>query len=173
MAVLGDGIQSCWCEAQYANARVGVLGFTPTGLNTVTQNGHSSYHALDFTVTRRVGNLFIQSAYTFSKSIDNNSGDGNPPGTQDLGNSGSNNLDTRTLRALRSEEHTSELQSRLHLVCRLLLEKKKNTHPRHRIVIAMCSCSHTDNGAYTAPSGSRNHDARIRICSPARTTKRL
>src|SRR2546429_7202553 len=28
---------------------------------------------------------------------------------------------------LRSEEHTSELQSRLHLVCRLLLEKK-NTH---------------------------------------------
>src|SRR5216684_8702356 len=27
----------------------------------------------------------------------------------------------------RSEEHTSELQSRLHLVCRLLLEKKKQT----------------------------------------------
>src|SRR2546429_4429519 len=27
----------------------------------------------------------------------------------------------------RSEEHTSELQSRLHLVCRLLLEKKKYT----------------------------------------------
>src|SRR3989449_7235115 len=27
----------------------------------------------------------------------------------------------------RSEEHTSELQSRLHLVCRLLLEKKKHT----------------------------------------------
>src|SRR5207253_9513980 len=29
------------------------------------------------------------------------------------------------LRAARSEEHTSELQSRGHLVCRLLLEKKK------------------------------------------------
>src|SRR5690554_7437576 len=28
----------------------------------------------------------------------------------------------------RSEEHTSELQSRPHLVCRLLLEKKKNKH---------------------------------------------
>src|SRR2546422_6826025 len=28
-------------------------------------------------------------------------------------------------RLVRSEEHTSELQSRLHLVCRLLLEKKK------------------------------------------------
>src|SRR2546429_6743616 len=31
---------------------------------------------------------------------------------------------------VRSEEHTSELQSRLHLVCRLLLEKKK--HVRYR-----------------------------------------
>src|SRR2546422_5783936 len=30
--------------------------------------------------------------------------------------------------AKRSEEHTSELQSRLHLVCRLLLEKKKQNH---------------------------------------------
>src|SRR2546429_10005743 len=29
----------------------------------------------------------------------------------------------------RSEEHTSELQSRLHLVCRLLLEKKKTDFP--------------------------------------------
>src|SRR2546429_3049374 len=35
--------------------------------------------------------------------------------------------------ASRSEEHTSELQSRLHLVCRLLLEKKKkkNNNPPH------------------------------------------
>src|SRR5438067_1608556 len=31
--------------------------------------------------------------------------------------------------ALRSEEHTSELQSRFDLVCRLLLEKKKKKHP--------------------------------------------
>src|SRR2546422_7112009 len=31
----------------------------------------------------------------------------------------------------RSEEHTSELQSRLHLVCRLLLEKKKKQAARH------------------------------------------
>src|SRR6476661_10503696 len=31
-------------------------------------------------------------------------------------------------RQLRSEEHTSELQSHLNLVCRLLLEKKKNTY---------------------------------------------
>src|SRR2546422_7674956 len=32
--------------------------------------------------------------------------------------------------ATRSEEHTSELQSRLHLVCRLLLEKKKRRQER-------------------------------------------
>src|SRR2546422_10703331 len=31
----------------------------------------------------------------------------------------------KSLSSSRSEEHTSELQSRLHLVCRLLLEKKK------------------------------------------------
>src|SRR2546422_3066879 len=31
----------------------------------------------------------------------------------------------------RSEEHTSELQSRLHLVCRLLLEKKNRGSPDH------------------------------------------
>src|SRR2546422_1549342 len=34
---------------------------------------------------------------------------------------------------LRSEEHTSELQSRLHLVCRLLLEKKKNNRQPQRL----------------------------------------
>src|SRR2546422_2374063 len=33
----------------------------------------------------------------------------------------------------RSEEHTSELQSRLHLVCRLLLEKKKKKKKNERI----------------------------------------
>src|SRR2546422_4275394 len=34
-------------------------------------------------------------------------------------------LQNQSQTCLRSEEHTSELQSRLHLVCRLLLEKKK------------------------------------------------
>src|SRR5437870_8582499 len=36
----------------------------------------------------------------------------------------------RGLRCRRSEEHTSELQSRGHLVCRLLLEKKKKRDKR-------------------------------------------
>src|SRR5690554_7479191 len=41
-----------------------------------------------------------------------------------------------TLKVFRSEEHTSELQSRPHLVCRLLLEKKKPSLRAHVPVIA-------------------------------------
>src|SRR2546422_827260 len=40
---------------------------------------------------------------------------------------------TLTVGVTRSEEHTSELQSRLHLVCRLLLEKKKKKRRRQSI----------------------------------------
>src|SRR2546429_4177388 len=36
---------------------------------------------------------------------------------------------------LRSEEHTSELQSRLHLVCRLLLEKKKHLDTTRKVLV--------------------------------------
>src|SRR5579864_7588233 len=36
--------------------------------------------------------------------------------------------------SLRSEEHTSELQSHVNLVCRLLLEKKKKTELRHLLI---------------------------------------
>src|SRR2546429_7173253 len=42
----------------------------------------------------------------------------------------------------RSEEHTSELQSRLHLVCRLLLEKKKQNNVRHSTPAR--TCRHSD-----------------------------
>src|SRR5438874_6646092 len=51
---------------------------------------------------------------------------------------------------LRSEEHTSELQSRRDLVCRLLLEKKK-TPPRtqHKPPVQPCSSSQL----YTRPVG--------------------
>src|SRR5436305_11947633 len=48
----------------------------------------------------------------------------------------------------RSEEHTSELQSRPHLVCRLLLEKKKNskiTYP-HRFTQYEHHCFHLSPG---------------------------
>src|SRR2546422_5652182 len=48
----------------------------------------------------------------------------------------------KQLEAARSEEHTSELQSRLHLVCRLLLEKKKLPA---RAMQAQCSPDNTLN----------------------------
>src|SRR3712207_8823070 len=41
---------------------------------------------------------------------------------------------------IRSEEHTSELQSRQYLVCRLLLEKKKKLSSS---LASFCCCSHT------------------------------
>src|SRR2546429_4548132 len=53
--------------------------------------------------------------------------------------------DPRTPSCHRSEEHTSELQSRLHLVCRLLLEKKKKqdpvcqTCPLHATTARLCT----------------------------------
>src|SRR2546422_5385634 len=46
----------------------------------------------------------------------------------------------------RSEEHTSELQSRLHLVCRLLLEKKKKNNNHTQLSNNNCSSyQHTHN----------------------------
>jgi Carboxypeptidase regulatory-like domain/TonB dependent receptor len=69
------------------NARAGVLGFSPGGgLNEVTELGHSTYNAFVFTVNRRAGNLFLQAAYTYSRSIDNYSGSA----TQDLGGGSGN-----------------------------------------------------------------------------------
>src|SRR5947209_15403848 len=50
----------------------------------------------------------------------------------------------RVRRAARSEEHTSELQSRQYLVCRLLLEKKKKSKKRKKTKEkSQCSSSHT------------------------------
>src|SRR2546422_1177356 len=43
----------------------------------------------------------------------------------------------------RSEEHTSELQSRLHLVCRLLLEKKKKKKTER--IVSKKQCDESDN----------------------------
>src|SRR5256884_4109653 len=69
------------------------------------------------------------------------------------------------LKFRRSEEHTSELQSRLHLVCRLLLEKKKENderpaEPPARIRQTPVRC-HT--AAHATDPGGHGHDA---DCSP-------
>src|SRR5258707_9252675 len=57
---------------------------------------------------------------------------------------------------VRSEEHTSELQSRQYLVCRLLLEKKKKVHTnqhipyRHRLIPSQ-RIIHYHNARHTQP----------------------
>src|SRR5204863_6161618 len=51
----------------------------------------------------------------------------------------------RTARAPRSEEHTSELQSRRDLVCRLLLEKKKK---KHKFSLRRAASLHHVKGKY-------------------------
>src|SRR5439155_24739217 len=52
-------------------------------------------------------------------------------------------------RGFRSEEHTSELQSRGQLVCRLLLEKKNATAPRARLSVAWYGGGTRRNAAAT------------------------
>src|SRR2546422_6184589 len=60
--------------------------------------------------------------------------DGRPPqSAPEPPAAGTHALPARSGCGRRSEEHTSELQSRLHLVCRLLLEKKKTTAVPRRI----------------------------------------
>src|SRR2546429_5512266 len=54
---------------------------------------------------------------------------------QPIGHQRLRRLPRRWSDAGRSEEHTSELQSRLHLVCRLLLEKKKN---KQTVTVRVC-----------------------------------
>src|SRR5256885_10968465 len=49
--------------------------------------------------------------------------------------------DGKAIWKTRSEEHTSELQSPCNLVCRLLLEKKKNSNSR---ILPLKSLTHTD-----------------------------
>src|SRR5260370_21717609 len=55
---------------------------------------------------------------------------------------------TQTAACNRSEEHTSELQSHLNLVCRLLLEKKKKKKTRQE---AHCVCEPEARQQYRSP----------------------
>src|SRR3712207_7228740 len=63
-----------------------------------------------------------------------------PPRTHRCGDRSSNpnslSAASGVCRGSRSEEHTSELQSRQYLVCRLLLEKKQKYHPNHSLPLS-------------------------------------
>src|SRR2546429_4654452 len=74
-------------------------------------------------------------------------------------------------RGSRSEEHTSELQSRLHLVCRLLLEKKKSISFTCSLDIPRCDF-HRSAGLTSSTSGMR-HPATTEPSLTSRTRPRL
>src|SRR5258707_732381 len=64
----------------------------------------------------------------------------------------------------RSEEHTSELQSRQYLVCRLLLEKKNHTkYPRRAIMLTLLFLNHLRYGLWHAFAKRRQHILLARI----------
>src|SRR2546427_5001174 len=78
---------------------------------------------------RPCGRLGIGSSFPFSPCIE-----GEPRSSQDPQGLFAAGPATPKLAGRRSEEHTSELQSQSNLVCRLLLEKKKQNR--------RCRCSH-------------------------------
>src|SRR5438309_8100889 len=59
--------------------------------------------------------------------------------------------------ACRSEEHTSELQSQFHLVCRLLLEKKKNSGRRRNRHVCRSACGESGRRASAGRKYCRSH----------------
>src|SRR5437764_10734625 len=65
-------------------------------------------------------------------------------------------LPTSGQRANRSEEHTSELQSPMYLVCRLLLEKKKKKKQR-TIQNRYSTKSTSDTGSHLLPKNAISH----------------
>src|SRR2546422_3220147 len=76
----------------------------------------------------------------------------------------------------RSEEHTSELQSRLHLVCRLLLEKKKHSRRDELIREDIATDRGTRKGGgrprASAHGPLREHYRRNRLCGSTRNHTR-
>src|SRR3989449_4865979 len=64
---------------------------------------------------------------------------------------------SRTACRGRSEEHTSELQSRLHLVCRLLLEKKKKKEQTTSRTVNVRNTAHTTSNAVRTPARGLSH----------------
>src|SRR5258708_16109517 len=78
-----------------------------------------SLHAIQDPAFHRVGRGPLRLPARRARGGEHHAALGVQPHPRDRGAEG--------LRSRRSEEHTSELQSPDHLVCRLLLEKKKNT----------------------------------------------
>src|SRR3712207_7464829 len=89
---------------------------------TTLFRSHEQMHAVVHGVRDRLGHLDLAGPLLAAERLDG----------------GREHLAHRTLEhgRIRSEEHTSELQSRQYLVCRLLLEKKKKKQHRNNLVLS-------------------------------------
>src|SRR5260370_22610158 len=74
-------------------------------------------------------------------------------------------------RLLRSEEHTSELQSHLNLVCRLLLEKKKNTPNTSHSSTVVWATNPTERRNHHRPRHHRRNVRPVAIHVPSSATR--
>jgi hypothetical protein len=72
-----DGTQYTITQNTVANApaRSRVLGLGPAGMQFFGNDADSHYHSLQATLSRRIKHLYFQAAYTYSKSMDDNSSD--------------------------------------------------------------------------------------------------
>src|SRR3989449_2810827 len=109
-----------------------VVAITPDGARFFTEAGeveHKEVEPIDWddesAVKGGYETFMLKEIYEQPEAVRETIGDRARRGKLVLEGIGLNELEIQNLR--RSEEHTSELQSRLHLVCRLLLEKKNNT----------------------------------------------
>src|SRR5256885_8920338 len=93
------------------------------------------------TATTEIYTLSLHDALPISSSRSRSSG--SIPGRSAPCTSATSSRSTCAARAPRSEEHTSELQSPCNLVCRLLLEKKKNQHDSESNGMDRSRCRHS------------------------------
>src|SRR5689334_24723818 len=84
-----------------------------------------------YTTLFRSGAHAASRARYFSNSAGSKVGDSLPPAA--MASAVERAIVTSSATTVRSEEHTSELQSQFHLVCRLLLEKKKKKKNKTRL----------------------------------------
>src|SRR5437870_6614343 len=89
------------------------------------------YFFFNYTATTKIYTLSLHDALPISRLVSEQF-----PGLLDR----EKRVEVASGRPIRSEEHTSELQSRGHLVCRLLLEKKNECHTRNRTPTPSSRC---------------------------------
>src|SRR3989449_6695983 len=123
-----------WCIQRRTTGSVVSLALRSTGRSTLATPANARSRVATSATTLSTFTPWATSlARSGSRSIPLSSWSQSPP-------------PARWSSAARSEEHTSELQSRLHLVCRLLLEKKKQKQTHHIDITAKATSIYRSHG---------------------------